>query len=132
MFAAPSISGVRYLIETDGHTNSASCMTDAIIALVVCFQRTMPSEENVELAIQDRLELFVQQSAYSILHMHSTDVNSVVHLMSFLDLIVKSSNGRLKLSMLESVFPYTMLRTNYIYHFQVNIQLFQLFPQNTD
>lgn len=136
----PELFGVMYLsqrwkqssyqIESEGHTNNAHTIALAVRLIMGGLNRvqikTDVNATEIEAKIQSDFERFVRCSSYCILHMHSSNNNSnqksssqdvgypIPSIMLFLELFILSTKGRLDLSFLESCFPFTMLRTNYI------------------
>jgi NCK-associated protein 1 len=123
----------KYTIDYEGFLSNLHCGAIAIRHLIAAFNRVALKESGVtnaqgdlEKKIQQDFERFIRCSAYSILHMHADNTDPDRHKekqhlsyninnpMTFLELFIRNSGGRLNVQMLESCLPFTMLRTNYI------------------
>jgi hypothetical protein len=105
-------------------------MALAVRQLLVQFNR-IHVKENVspietEKRIGSELERFVRCSAFTILHLKVINARGdsgvqypLPHIMLFLEQIVLASAGRVEMAALETCFPFTMLRTNFIQVYEV-------------
>lgn len=137
----PELLGLMYLsqrwrsasfsIELEGHTNNNHCMALAVRQLLVQFNRIHVKENASALESEKRIgsemERFVRCSAFTILHLKVINARGdssvqypIPHIMLFLEQIVLASAGRVEMAALETCFPFTMLRTNFIQVYEVD------------
>ena len=125
---APRWRSSYYQIAHEGYTNNMHCMAEGVRALIVAFQR-MPlkaeiSKQDVSKRIDADFDRFVKCAAYTILNMVALKTAEggaaypVANCMTFLEVFILNSGGRLQLAMLDDCFPYTLLRTNFIQIYQ--------------
>jgi NCK-associated protein 1 len=104
-----------YNIATEGHDNNAHCTAFAIAnLLVVANTEGAPTDHAKTVAA---FQKFVTCAAYSILHMKAMGrqyAQNIPNIMVFLEQAVLASRGRIDMAFLEKIFPFTMIRFNYI------------------
>jgi len=134
MYLSNRWRSASYSIAHDGHLNNNHCMALAIRSFLVHFNRMLVKDNvpplDVERRICNDIERFIRCSAFTILHMRvlnskesSSNQYPLHAIMIFLEQAIRAADGRIEMSVLESCFPFTMLRTNFIqmYEKQTNI-----------
>lgn len=138
MYLSQRWRSAQFSIEIDGHTNNNHCMAIAIRQLLVQFNRIQVKDNisplDIEKKISGDLDRFVRSSAFTILHLkvlnskenHISSHFPLGMIMIFLEQCIQACAGRVEMNMLETCFPFTMLRTNFIQVFekQTNIHSF--------
>lgn len=114
-----------FSVDIDGHTNNNHCMALAIRHFLSQFARIQVKEGSAPIEIEKKivfdLERFIKSSAFTMLHMKIVykDVSTsnqypLPAIMIFLEQCILAFGGRIEMSVLETVFPFSILRANYI------------------
>jgi len=109
----------KYTIDYEGFLNNAHTVVwcyRSLIAAFNCIPLEPTDGATINLAIQRDNENFVRCAAYSLLHAGRAPggLPQTQEAMVFLEQYILHSRGRLQLSILEEIFPFTLLRTNFI------------------
>jgi len=128
--ASPRWKTAKYTIDYEGFASNAHTMVWCIRSLIVAFHSIplpgsgessmqMPSEQR----IQGDFESLLRNACYSLLHngrlldkeaIRAGGEKQTQEAMVFLEQFILGSRDRLELSELEELFPFTLMRTNFI------------------